>query len=434
MKGIGAALGVCGAGYFYFSRQNQLQSKPAATVAKRLASVNVSVDASKVNQLRQQNLQWQQTMLRIKDAQASLDFYTNPDTFDMKLIHKYHFKEYEFDLYFLATKDPSIKNYPKEDASYEETEQFLWNYPGVCLELTHNYNDPNTKDPNFLYNNGNAEPNRGFGHIAFDTNNVEEACETVDNTFKHLYETPDARPFNMWQKKLTDGNMKTLAFVKDMDNCMFKLWFSVPAFVRSFFLFRNNYSAELLSFFFVLFILARKLNKNQQDWIELINRGKPENGPQYPKNGPKFNFSQTMLRVKDPQKSLAFYRDLLGMKVIREKHFPQWKFSLYFLAQEDHVDNGQVQPIIELTHNHGTETNDQFWYHNGNDKPQGFGHVGFLCDDLDKTCQLLQESNIEFKKKPTDGKMRGIAFAVDPDGYWVELIQRGLHIPDAKFE
>ena len=55
---------------------------------------------------------------------------------------------------------------------------------------------------------------------------------------------------------------------------------------------------------------------------------------------------------------------------------------------------------------------------------RGFGHVGFLCDDLDKACEFLEKEGCAFKKKPQDGNMKTLAFVYDPDGYWVELIQR----------
>ena len=68
-------------------------------------------------------------------------------------------------------------------------------------------------------------------------------------------------------------------------------------------------------------------------------------------------------------------------------------------------------------------------YHNGNDQDQGqlrgFGHVGFLVDDLESACAYLEAEGVAFKKRPLDGNMRGVAFAYDPDGYWVEIIQRG---------
>mmetsp|Transcript_78275 Transcript_78275/g.95807 ORF Transcript_78275/g.95807 Transcript_78275/m.95807 type:complete len:111 (+) Transcript_78275:3-335(+) len=101
------------------------------------------------------------------------------------------------------------------------------------------------------------------------------------------------------------------------------------------------------------------------------------------------------------------------------------KFTNYFLSS--HGKGNGFHPVLELTHNWGTENDDNFSYHNGNDEPQGFGHIGFLVDDLNQTCDILEnECNVVFKKRPNDGKMRGIAFVYDPDGYWVEIIQRGV--------
>ena len=57
---------------------------------------------------------------------------------------------------------------------------------------------------------------------------------------------------------------------------------------------------------------------------------------------------------------------------------------------------------------------------------QGFGHTGFLTAGLDGACKWLEEKGVQLKKKPSEGKMRGIAFIVDPDGYWVELIQTDM--------
>lgn len=172
-------------------------------------------------------------------------------------------------------------------------------------------------------------------------------------------------------------------------------------------------------------------------WIEIIPR-RAESTVQH-----RFTLAQTMFRVKDPAPSLHFYRDLLGMKLLRESHFSD--FSLYFLAHltpeeaalapaPDSPEAGEFIargffPVIELTHNHGTEKDPDFSYHNGNDTDKGqlrgFGHVGFLVDDLDAACADLEANGVTFKKKPSDGNMRGIAFAYDPDHYWVELIQRG---------
>ena len=84
-----------------------------------------------------------------------------------------------------------------------------------------------------------------------------------------------------------------------------------------------------------------------------------------------------MLRVKDPKKSLEFYSKL-GMKKLMERHFSD--FSLYFLASSN-VDEtvgykNLFQPVLELTHNHGTENDDTFKHYNGNeDGRQGFGEL-----------------------------------------------------------
>jgi lactoylglutathione lyase len=87
--------------------------------------------------------------------------------------------------------------------------------------------------------------------------------------------------------------------------------------------------------------------------------------------------------------------------------------------------------VLELTHNHGTERDPAFSYHNGNDEDldqgmlRGFGHVGFIVDGLEAACEELEDQGVTFKKKPKDGNMHSLAFAYDPDNYWVEIIERG---------
>ena len=58
------------------------------------------------------------------------------------------------------------------------------------------------------------------------------------------------------------------------------------------------------------------------------------------------------------------------------------------------------QPVLGLIHNHGTESDPAFKYHNGNDSPQGFGHIGMLCNDLEKACEELEAAGVQFRKKP----------------------------------
>lgn len=145
-----------------------------------------------------------------------------------------------------------------------------------------------------------------------------------------------------------------------------------------------------------------------------------------------------MLRIKDPEVSLAFYTRVLGMGVLRKLDFPEMKFSLYFLARiEDHPevpeDAGErtvwtfrQQGILELTHNWGTEADPSFKYHDGNTQPQGFGHICFSVPDLAAAVAWLDRNGVPFVKRPEQGKMKDVAFVNDPDGYWIEIVQADL--------
>ena len=151
-----------------------------------------------------------------------------------------------------------------------------------------------------------------------------------------------------------------------------------------------------------------------------------------------FTFNHSMLRVKDPKVSLAFYSRVLGMRVLRKLDFPEMKFSLYFLARTE--DKGEVpqdpgertqwtfrqQGILELTHNWGTEEQADFHYHDGNAQPQGFGHICFSVPDLQAAVRWFDENDVIFVKRPEQGKMKDVAFIKDPDGYWIEIVQPDL--------
>ncbi len=113
----------------------------------------------------------------------------------------------------------------------------------------------------------------------------------------------------------------------------------------------------------------------------------PGVSPVVPEATRGFVFNHSMLRIKDPQVSLAFYSHVMGMRVLRKLDFPEMKFSLYFLHRAVDADNvpedaGErtawtfsQRGILELTHNWGTETEPDFKYHDGNAQPQGFGHI-----------------------------------------------------------
>lgn len=149
-----------------------------------------------------------------------------------------------------------------------------------------------------------------------------------------------------------------------------------------------------------------------------------------------FVFNQTMLRVRDPARSVAFYTDVLGMTLLKRFDFPEMKFSLYFMAylrpEDQPVPDDPVQraaytfsqkATLELTHNWGTETDPQFaGYHDGNKDPRGFGHIGISVPDVYAACERFEKLGVGFVKRPDDGKMKGLAFIRDPDGYWIEIL------------
>ena len=151
-------------------------------------------------------------------------------------------------------------------------------------------------------------------------------------------------------------------------------------------------------------------------------------------------FGHTMMRIRDPERSLDFYTRVLGMRLIRRFDFPEMKFSLYFLGMVGDKEAGQInrdsgkratyvfghKAMLELTHNWGTEEDEDCHYHSGNEEPKGFGHIGFTVPDVYAACERLENLGIEFVKKVDAGKMQGIAFVKDPDGYWIEILQADM--------
>ena len=145
-----------------------------------------------------------------------------------------------------------------------------------------------------------------------------------------------------------------------------------------------------------------------------------------------FVLNQTMLRIKDPQQSVPFYTDVLGMTLLERFDFPEMEFTLYFLGYpskqipEDRSERVKWifdQPaLLELTHNHGTEHDADFRHHDGNSEPRGFGHIGISVPDVYAACERFESLGVEFVKRPDDGNMKGYAFVKDPDGYWIEIL------------
>jgi len=120
----------------------------------------------------------------------------------------------------------------------------------------------------------------------------------------------------------------------------------------------------------------------------------------------------TMLRVGNLERSLAFYCDVLGMRLLRRKDYESGRSTLAFVGygDEDH------HTVIELTHNWDTERYDL---------GSGFGHVALGVEDIYRTCDELRAKGATITREPGPMKHGGseIAFIEDPDGYKIELIQ-----------
>jgi lactoylglutathione lyase len=119
-----------------------------------------------------------------------------------------------------------------------------------------------------------------------------------------------------------------------------------------------------------------------------------------------------MLRVGNLERSLAFYCDVLDMKLLRRKDYPGGRFTLAFVGYGDESDH----TVLELTHNWDTER-----YELGN----AYGHVALGVEDIYRACAELREKGAKVVREPGPMAHGGseIAFIEDPDGYRIELIQ-----------
>ena len=122
-------------------------------------------------------------------------------------------------------------------------------------------------------------------------------------------------------------------------------------------------------------------------------------------------YLHAMIRTNDPQSSIRFYTDGLGLKLLKRHDYEKTRFSLYFLGERD------GGPQVELTHN---------W--DPRDYTQGdqFGHLAFRTDNIHELCKRLSIMGVPILRPPRDGHM---AFVKDPNGISIELLQRGDALP-----
>jgi lactoylglutathione lyase len=121
-----------------------------------------------------------------------------------------------------------------------------------------------------------------------------------------------------------------------------------------------------------------------------------------------------MLRVGHLDRSIAFYTEVLGMRLLRKHDYPDGQFTLAFVGYQDEKDGA----VIELTHNWDT---DQY------DLGNGFGHIAVEVDDAYAACERVKQrgGNVIREAGPMKQGTTVIAFVADPDGYKIEFIQKG---------
>lgn len=120
----------------------------------------------------------------------------------------------------------------------------------------------------------------------------------------------------------------------------------------------------------------------------------------------------TMIRVGDLQRSIDFYTQVLGMTLLRQRDYPDGKFTLAFLGYGDESETA----ALELTYNWGVESYDL---------GTGYGHIAIGVEDIQSTCDVIRQRGGKIVREP--GPMKGsttvLAFVEDPDGYKIELIE-----------
>jgi len=130
-------------------------------------------------------------------------------------------------------------------------------------------------------------------------------------------------------------------------------------------------------------------------------------------------YLHTMIRVADPDKTIAFF-EVLGLKEVRRMENEAGRFTLIFLATPEDMNapGERARAEVELTYNWPNEGETPEEYTGG----RNFGHLAYYVDDIYETCQRVQDAGHIVHRPPRDGHM---AFVKSPDGISIELLQEG---------
>src|SRR5690554_5870698 len=120
----------------------------------------------------------------------------------------------------------------------------------------------------------------------------------------------------------------------------------------------------------------------------------------------------TMLRVGDLDRSIEFYTDVLGMRLLRRKDYPEGRFTLAFVGYQEEAEGA----VLELTHN---------WDTNSYELGSGYGHVALAVEDVYAACDRIRAKGGNITREPGPMKHGSsiLAFVEDPDGYKIELLE-----------
>ncbi|KAF5597669.1 Lactoylglutathione lyase [Fusarium pseudocircinatum] len=241
--------------------------------------------------------------------------------------------------------------------------KFTFDRQGL-IELTHNYGTES--DGNYRVSNGNEIPYLGFSHISISVANVHSTYQTL------------AKAGYKFQRDVSSGNEPVIALDPD------------------------GY------------------------WIRLSEQYSPNENVPSSAAGPS-NVNRYALRVTDADQSVRYYTENLGMKLIKTLDSENGNSKTFLLGYPSTgpftgaEDLSRREGLLALIWQGGENAISQV--HNGNDQPQGFGHICVTVDNIDTACARLEGLNIAWKKRLTEGKMKNVAFLLDPDNYWIELVQ-----------